>query len=64
MDRSSGLIEAVQAGDLQSVRALLDQGADIEVTKDGVMRPLHLAAFLGPRDILATLVSCKRVAYW
>lgn len=57
MNGSSGLIGAVEAGDLQSVRALLDQGADMQVTSNGGMTPLHLAAFLGHRDIVATLVS-------
>lgn len=57
MKQSSGLIEAVEAGELQLVRTLLDQGADTKVTDDNGITPLHLAAYLGHRNIVTALVS-------
>lgn len=57
MKQPSGLSEAVEAGELQSVRTLLDQGADTEVIDDNGLTPLQLAAYLGHRDIVTALVS-------
>lgn len=55
--RSRTLIQAVKAGDSQSVRTLLDQGADTNVRDRNGLAPLHLATLDGHHDIVVRLVS-------
>jgi hypothetical protein len=57
LNQRGTLIEAVRAGQLQSVQELLDHGADTEIADDDGLRPLHEAAYLGHRKIAAALVS-------
>lgn len=57
MKRSRTLAQAVDAGDLRSLQALLTQGADPNVPDKRGMLPIHIAALNGRRDVVEALVS-------
>ena len=53
----SPLIEAVKQGDLAAVRALLDQGADVDAPEIDGTTPLHWAVHRDDGDIAALLIG-------
>jgi hypothetical protein len=55
--RTRNLVQAVDAGDLQLVRALLDQGVNPNTPDKHGLPPLHVAAYIGHRDLVEALVS-------
>ena len=54
---SPSLVEAASAGDLSSVRTLLDGGADINGSNQGGQTPLILAAVMGHTELVAHLIE-------
>ena len=54
---SLSLVEAASAGDLSSVKTLLDTGAEIDSPNQGGQTPLILAAVMGHTDVVAHLVE-------
>jgi hypothetical protein len=55
--RARSLVQAVDAGDCQSVRALLDQGVNPNAPDKSGLLPLHVAVFTGRRDLVEVLVA-------
>ena len=55
----SALTKAVKAGDLQTVRALVKQGADVNVKSGDGSTPLLWAADGGEHDIARALIAAK-----
>lgn len=54
---SPSLVEAASAGDLSSVRTLLEGGADINGSNQGGQTPLILAAVMGHTEVVAHLIE-------
>jgi ankyrin repeat protein len=53
------LLLAVQAGNPETVKYLLEQGADVNVTDPSGMTPLHAAAQQGDEEIILLLLKNK-----
>jgi len=56
LGRDNRLLGAAASGDIQSVRRLLDQGADVNARDELGQTPLHHAACSGHKDVAELLI--------
>lgn len=54
---------AIATGNPEAARALVDHGADIELTPSGALSPLRIAAFMARKDLVEILLSRKSSTY-
>lgn len=53
----TSLSDAVKAGDIAGVRALLDQGADVNAKNEYSDTPLRIVAFYGWKEVAELLID-------
>merc|ERR1719367_2692005 len=55
--RNEKLLEAATSGDLEKVKALVANGADIQASDSGGNSPLHRACWKGKNDVVRFLID-------
>ncbi len=56
-DNNMDLMEAIYRGNLESVKSLLDKGADVNAKMDGGVTPLMVASVNGNLDVVNLLLD-------